>query len=102
MAKSTLQSAETQPCWSARDSRGHHRAKHRALTDNLMTRFAVLEAGQQLESTDRMEAEGTSRQAACRVTGDYRSTPITVVSATPSAGRQVTSEGLCWDKSEGW
>ncbi|XP_078247520.1 uncharacterized protein LOC144588466 [Pogona vitticeps] len=100
-AKTTLQSTEVHLHRSARESKGHRRAKLRTLANILMTRFAILEAEQQLESTAGKEVEGTLGQATHRDTDDDRSTPITVMSAMPTSGRQETSGEVSWGNTDG-
>ena len=91
LAKSTPQAVEVQPCRSAREPRGHCRAKLKALTDNLMIRFAVLEAEQQSESAAGLENENVSAHAVHRDTGNELSTLAMIGSATTVTGRHKAS-----------
>ena len=79
----------------SRESKGHRRCKLRALTDNLITRFTILEAEQHNESTSGLEAKGSMVQAAHRDIDEDRSTPITLVSSTPALSSQETT-GEAW------
>ena len=54
------QPSKAQVHHSAREAKSHHRAKLRAIADDLMSRFAILETKQQVEGMSRWEADGAT------------------------------------------
>ena len=75
----------------------HHRAKLKALADNLMSQFAALEAEQQVERMSRKDADGSAVTASQQGTNEGRSTSITAVTSTSTLGTQEAMEEVGLD-----
>ena len=60
LVQQALQYGEAQPCCSAKEAKSHRRDKLKAILDDLMSRFAVLEGEQQSAGTSRCELDGAA------------------------------------------
>ena len=92
-----------QPCEGQprRDAKSHHRAKLKAIVDDLMARFAIFEAEQQPDVTPRRDADGATSTPRPRHPdkGRWPSTPATPEPATMIQEGQDEADEVCLDRS---
>ena len=92
LVRQAPQPCEVQPHWSARNAKSQQRAKLKAIANDLMARFAVLETEQQPEGTIRCSVDGASLTPQSRHAEKCRRLSTSVMPETVTTSQDVQKE----------